>query len=209
MPLTDDTLVIRHHSKRGMYIIPLTISRTSTVRLLPPRLARGMSGGNQRPFRVRQVARIAQLAAAVTPTGFCCPHPMLLRIGAADMESQAIQRTQDVRGWTLRRMAPRPGCSRPFCCQAAARVPLAFDLLSSPAPLRRQLQRARAATMPDCSDTYRRIRFLARTRTRPFACSVARQSPNRCVGGCACLVQDPLGLQRSLSPPFVPGRCRP
>ena len=84
------------------YISPLTTSRTSTVRLLPPRLARGISGST-RPIP-RQSGRSDSAA--------CCGHigcgsrsstsASSCESGAQTWKSQAIPETQDDFGPTLR-----------------------------------------------------------------------------------------------------------
>jgi hypothetical protein len=57
-----------------MYIRPFTTSRMTTVRLPPPRLPGGISGFDQLPFVVGQIARISQLAAVITGAVLVRPH---------------------------------------------------------------------------------------------------------------------------------------
>src|SRR4051795_495959 len=63
-----------------MYMRPLATSRRLTVRLLPPRLAAGISRDqwcDQRPFLVGQVTWVAQLAPVVATTVLTRPHQRL------------------------------------------------------------------------------------------------------------------------------------
>src|SRR3954469_12847036 len=63
-----------------MYMRPLATSRRLTVRLLPPRLAGGISRDqwcDQRPFLVGQVTWVAQLAPVVATTVLTRPHQRL------------------------------------------------------------------------------------------------------------------------------------
>ena len=53
---------------------PLTISRTSTVRLLPPRLAGVYQRRNQGPFFVGQVMAVAQALTVMPATSLWSPH---------------------------------------------------------------------------------------------------------------------------------------
>ena len=55
-------------------MMPFITSRTSTWRLLPPRLAGGIQRRNKRPFLIRQIARVTQSAAVVSLAVFCRPH---------------------------------------------------------------------------------------------------------------------------------------
>jgi len=57
---------------------------------------------NQRPLRIGQVARIAQLAAIVVRAVLGSPHRGLLRIGGSQSESQMTQGIQHLRRRTLR-----------------------------------------------------------------------------------------------------------
>ena len=57
---------------------------------------------NERPLRVRQVARVSQLAAVILTAILLRPHPPAPANRPAGMESHVIPMIQDVSGWTLR-----------------------------------------------------------------------------------------------------------
>ena len=56
---------------------------------------------DQRPFRVRQVARVPQLASVIATALLEGPHPAAPANRTAAIESQAIPTIQAVSGWTL------------------------------------------------------------------------------------------------------------
>src|SRR5258708_18452726 len=84
--------IARHwHPVLKIYMIPFITSRTSTWRLLPPRLAGGI-WFDIRPFIVGQVTRISQFAAVVTSAVLRRPHRGAPLESGHHFESQTIQR---------------------------------------------------------------------------------------------------------------------
>src|SRR6266446_5938422 len=83
-------------------MIPFITSRTSTWRLLPPRLAGGINGSTYAHSSSVRVTRISQFAAVVTSAVLRRPHRGAPLESGHHFESQTIQRIQNVFGRTLR-----------------------------------------------------------------------------------------------------------
>ena len=85
-----------------MYIRPLAISRRFTVRLFTARLGRLDMQLDQCPFRIGQVARVAQPATVIAGPAFDRLHRRQLpQNQAASLKSQMIHPIQYVPGQTL------------------------------------------------------------------------------------------------------------
>src|SRR5260221_11722900 len=105
--------IARHwHPVLKIYMIPFIPSRTSTWRLLPPRLAGGINGSTYAHSSSVRVTRISQFAAVVTSAVLRRPHRGAPLESGHHFESQTIQRIQNVFGRTLRLSSPDRNVSK-------------------------------------------------------------------------------------------------
>jgi len=88
------------------YISPLTISRSSTVRLLPPRLAGGINGPIKAHSSSLKSLGYRSLLRSYRARFSTVHIRRLLRIDIAASESQPIRETQHDPGWTLEKEGP-------------------------------------------------------------------------------------------------------
>src|SRR4051812_47824965 len=98
--------------------------------LVAATLGRRDQRGNQRPFRVGYITRIAQRAAVVAGTVLSRPHAKSIAAQPPTRKSQAIQMAQFVRRWTLSALCAAAGFSATkSICPGRVRLFLTIDAM--------------------------------------------------------------------------------